>query len=75
VGEVEGQVRTLETKRAALEKELRENAAALGGARALSEREAARAASAERERDALRSRLGGGAGQAGAGAGGGETAR
>ncbi len=61
VSDVEGQARALENRRSALERELRENAAALGAARALSEREAARAATAERERDALRGRSGAGA--------------
>jgi len=65
IGEVEAQGRALETRRTALEKELRENAVALGAARALAEREAARAAAAERERDALRARSGGGAPAAG----------
>jgi chromosome segregation ATPase len=59
VGDVEGQVRTLEARRSTLEKELRETAAALAAARGLAEREAARAAAAERERDALRPRHGG----------------
>ena len=61
MSDVEGQARALENRRSALERELRENAAALGAARALSEREAARAATAERERDALRGRSGAGA--------------
>ncbi len=73
VGDAEGQARSLEARRAALEKELRDNAAALGAARAVAEREAARAAAAERERDGLRARAGAGAG--GAGTPGGEPAR
>jgi serine/threonine protein kinase/predicted nucleic acid-binding Zn-ribbon protein len=69
VAEVEGQARALEARRTALEKELRENAAALGAARALADREAARAASAEREREALRARLGAAPGPGGGGPG------